>query len=248
MAANRSTSRSTPPTSASRKRLAAEQEALRLTRRRNRLFTGVAGGLLALLLGVVAVVQLRGADSPDTAASGVGATVREDSHRLNDVADGKVTFVEFLDFECEGCRAAFPVVEQLRSTYGDRVSFVVRYFPLPGHVNGERAARAVEAAAQQGQFEAMYRQMYETQTQWGEQQTPQDDAFRDLARKLGLDMTRWEADYTSPATKARIQTDIDDGTSLGVTGTPSFFLNGERLDPKSVDELTVAIETALAGS
>ncbi len=74
--------------------------------------------------------------------------------------------MEFLDFECEACRAAFPLVEQLRSQYGDRVNFVVRYFPIPAHFNAERAARAVESAAQQGKFEPMYKKMYETQSQW----------------------------------------------------------------------------------
>ena len=171
--------------------------------------------------------------------------VRENSHRLSQAPDGKVTLVEFLDFECEACGAAFPLIEELRSTFGDRVTFVARYFPLDGHFNSKRAARAVEAAAKQGQFEAMYKKMFETQTQWSEQQVPKDDLFRQYAQELGLDMARFDADYASDATWARIQTDIDDGTALGVTGTPTFFLNGQRLEPKSADDLTTAIEQAL---
>lgn len=65
--------------------------------------------------------------------------------------------VEFLDFECESCGALFPIVEQLRSDYAGEITYVVRYFPLPGHVNSMNAAVAAEAAAQQGEFEAMYR-------------------------------------------------------------------------------------------
>ncbi len=122
--------------------------------------------------------------------------VRPDSHRLDVVADGKATFVEFLDFECESCRAAFPVVEQLRKKYAGKVTFVVRYFPLPGHFNAERAARAVEAAAQQGKFEQMYRKMYETQAAWGEQQLPADDRFRGFAKELGLDLAAFDRPTT----------------------------------------------------
>lgn len=78
---------------------------------------------------------------PATADTGGAQVVRESRHRLNDPQNAKVTVVEFLDFECEGCRAAYPLVEELRNEYGDRVEFVMRYFPLSGHFNGERAAR-----------------------------------------------------------------------------------------------------------
>lgn len=86
--------------------------------------------------------------------------------------DSDVNFVEFLDFECEGCKALYPVVEQLRAEYGDRVNFVIRYFPLKSHFNSERAALAVEAAAQQGQLEAMYKRMYDAQNEWGNNRRP----------------------------------------------------------------------------
>ena len=92
---------------------------------------------------------------------------------LNDVPDAKLTFVEFLDFECEGC-------------------------------NAERAARAVEAAAQQGKLEPMYHKMYETQSEWGEKGTPADDVFRCFAIELGLDMAAFDAAYSDPATAQHI--------------------------------------------
>lgn len=174
-----------------------------------------------------------------------GLTVREDSRRLNDVPDSNVTFVEFLDFECEACASVYPVIEDLRQQYGDRVSFVIRYFPLTGHFNSERAARAVEAAAQQGQLEAMYAKMYETQAEWGEQQVPKDDLFRQFAEELGLDMEQWEEDYNSPETLAFIQSDIVDGQALGVQGTPTFFLNEELIQPESAIDLVNMIEEAL---
>lgn len=156
-------------------------------------------------------------------------------------------FVEFLDFECEGCRAVYPAIEQLRAEYGDRVNFVLRYFPLRSHFNAQRAARAVEAAARQGQLEAMYQKMYETQPTWGEQQVPADDVFRGFAEQLGLDMGAFDAAYNDPATLERVQLDVADGAALGVQGTPTFFLNGERVEPRSYEDLTAALEKALRG-
>ena len=209
--------------------------------------------LTAAAIAVIAVVSAfllmsRTADEKPSEAqadAGPAQVVRENSHRLNDVPDAKVTFVEFLDFECEGCRAAYPVVEQLRGEYGDRVEFVLRYFPLSGHFNAERAARAVEAAAQQGQLEAMYHKMYETQPEWGEQRTPADDVFRGFATELGLDMTAFDAAYDDPATLQRIRLDLDDGEALGVQGTPTFFINGDQVRLRGPDDLRNAIEDAL---
>lgn len=181
------------------------------------------------------------AESSDTAS----LLVRPDSHRLSSAADSRVTFVEFLDFECEGCRAAYPSIERLRQDYAGRVTFVVRYFPLPGHYNGMRAAQAVEAAAQQGKFEQMYQRMFETQSEWGEQQTPKDDVFRGFAADLGLDMTAYDATYNDPATLERIRKDVADGQAFGVDRTPTVFLNGSKVKARDYAELTAAVDAAL---
>lgn len=155
--------------------------------------------------------------------------VREDSHRVTSPATEKAQLVEFLDFECEACRAAQPLVEELKKEYGDRITFVNRYFPLPGHRNSGTAALAVEAAAQQGQYEQMYARMFETQPQWGEKQDSQAPLFRTFAQELGLDLTKYDAAVADEKTIERIRKDVADGRALGVTGTPTFFLNGEKL-------------------
>lgn len=199
-------------------------------------------------VGTVVFLSVRDTNSAhdiELDGSPAGQTVRENSHRLNSVSDSDVYFVEFLDFECEGCRAVYPAIEQLRADYGDRVNFVLRYFPLRSHFNAERATRAVEAAAQQGQLEAMYQKMYETQAEWGEQQIPADDVFHGFAEQLGLDMGAFETTYNDPATLERIEVDIADGVALGVQGTPTFFLNGERIQPRSYEDLTAALDQAL---
>ena len=212
----------------------------------------VAVGVLALLL------LVNRPSGPEPAAQGSSAAqtvapvapadmlVRENSHRLSTAADGRVTFVEFLDFECEACGAAYPAVEQLRSEYGDRVTFVARYFPLPGHFNAQNAAVAVEAAAQQGRFEAMYQRMFETQTTWGEQRVSHAPLFRQFAADLGLDMAAYDRAVANPATLQRVHADQQDGHAAGVQGTPTFFLDGRKLEPRSIDDLRTALDQALA--
>jgi protein-disulfide isomerase len=206
--------------------------------------------LIIIVVFVVGVAVLFGISrwNNSTEASDAASTaVRDNSLRLSSAPGATVDFVEFLDFECEACGAVYPVVEQLREEYGDRVNFVIRYFPVQSHFNAERAARAVEAAAQQGALEPMYKRMYETQKEWGEQQVPMDDRFRGYAQELGLDMARYDAVYNDPATMERIEADRQDGIRLGVQGTPTFFVNGEQLEPQSFEDLRRALDDALAG-
>ena len=170
--------------------------------------------------------------------------VREDSHRLTAPATEKAQLVEFLDFECEACRAAEPVVAELKAEFGDRITFVNRYFPLPSHKNSGQAALAVEAAAQQGKYEQMAAKMFETQPQWGEKQDFQNALFRSFAEELGLDMEKYDAAMAAEETKERIRKDIADGKALGVTGTPTFFLNGEKLTLNSEEQFRQLLDDA----
>ena len=107
--------------------------------------------LLVLALGVlVTAVVLAARPAPSDAQAGDAATstgvvVREDSHRLSTAPQGAPVFVEFLDFECESCRAAFPTIEKLRAEYEVEVSFVIRHFPIDSHANAMNAAKAVDA-------------------------------------------------------------------------------------------------------
>ncbi|MFE3599389.1 DsbA family protein [Streptomyces sp. NPDC059142] len=172
--------------------------------------------------------------------------VRESSHRLTRPEDSELTVVEFLDFECEACGAVYPVVEELREKYGDRVTFVARYFPMPGHRNGELAARTVEAAARQGKFEEMYGKLFTTQAQWGEAKESKLTVFRGYAEQLGLDMEEFDAALEDPATAARVRADQRDGLGLGVQGTPTFFLDGERVSPSSKEEFETLIADRLS--
>ncbi|WP_051441511.1 DsbA family protein [Arthrobacter sp. H14] len=171
--------------------------------------------------------------------------VRDGSHRLSTAEDEKAVLVEFLDFECEACAAAYPLVEELKADYGDKLTFVSRYFPMPGHPNSMNAALAVEAAAQQGEFEAMYHRMFETQKDWSHSQESQAKTFRGYARDLGLDMKAYDQAIDDPATAARVTLDKSDGVGLGVTGTPTFFLDGKKIQPSTEKEFRTLIEEAI---
>ncbi len=204
--------------------------------------------VLVMVAVFATVIAFQVQNEPDRVDAGEVAStvVRADSHRLDTAADGKVTLVEFLDFECESCRAAYPFVEQIRQRYEGKITFVIRYFPIESHRNAMNAAKAVEAAARQDQIEPMYQRMYETQAQWGEQQDSKAALFRSYADDLDLDMDRYDRDFASADVESRVQRDVDDGLALGVSGTPTFFLNGKMLQPSSTDEFIAAIDEALA--
>ncbi|MYU24840.1 thioredoxin domain-containing protein [Streptomyces sp. SID8352] len=209
------------------------------------LLAGFAAALGSYLL--LAPEDRRDRGGLDVGPAAGAVPVRENSHRLTDPASSELTLVEFLDFECEACAAYFPVVEKLRKEYGDRVTFVARYFPMPGHRNGEPAARAAEAAARQGRFEEMYTELFTTQEEWGESKEWKEDVFRGYAEQLGLDMERFDRDMADPETAGRIQEDQRDGLGLGVQGTPTFFLDGRRVaNPGSYEEFRALIEEGLA--
>lgn len=163
--------------------------------------------------------------------------------------DSGVVLVEYLDFECEACGAYYPIIKNLEEKFDKEITFVARYFPLPGHRNGLTAALAVEAAARQGKFWEMHDLLFERQKEWGEKQAATPEVFEGFAQELGLDMEKFRADVVSPEVKARVQRDMDSGRALGVNSTPSFFLNGERLqNPQSEQEFWKILETAVDGS
>ena len=171
---------------------------------------------------------------------------RANSHVLDRVGPQAPTLVEFVDLECESCGAMYPVVEELRQHYAGKINFVVRYFPLGGHFNSMNAALAVEAAAQQGRMEDMIGKLFENQTKWGEKKVSEAALFRSYAQELGLDLNAYDSAIASPATKARIEEDSNDGKKMGVTGTPTFFLNGKKLELRRLTDLTDPIDKAIA--
>ncbi|MHC9046606.1 DsbA family protein [Microbacterium saperdae] len=206
----------------------------------------IAVAIVLLIVGIVFAINQRAA-APEPQAGEKLQTVRTDSHVLDQGGADAVTVVEFLDFECEACGAFYPIVEELRETYAGDITYVVRYFPLPGHINSTQAALAAEAAAQQDRFEDMYHRLFETQAQWGEGPEETPEVFRAFAEDLGLDMDAYDAAIADPATLQRVESDKADGEKLGVSSTPSFFIDGEAVVLQEWDDLEQAIEKAVNG-
>ncbi len=160
--------------------------------------------------------------------------------------DAKVTLVEYLDFECEACRAYYPLIKQLGAEFPDDLRIVTRYFPLPGHRNSMTAAIAVEAASRQGKYWGMHDVLFESQEKWGNKDVPNPQVFEQYARQIGLDMAKFAADVADPATKARVQRDFDASEKLGNTFTPSLFVQGKKIEnPKGYDAFKTLIQTEI---
>ncbi len=212
----------------------------------------LSAAIVAVFVLGVAALAIAMDSSPEVEQEAAAPTgtpvpvVQPDTHKLSTASDGKVTLVEFLDFECESCGAVFPVLEELRKEYDGKVTFAIRYFPNDGHFNAMIAAQVVEAASKQGKLEAMYKRMFETQKEWGEARESKRDVFFGFAKELGLDMEQFERDVDDPATIARVQADKDAGLALGVGGTPTLFLNDQMLQLESLDAIVADIEAALA--
>lgn len=208
----------------------------------------IVAGLVVLLGAVIAViVAISGANPQNDASADLDPALVEsaDSHALTDPADPQVTVVEFMDFECPGCAGLEPTMQELRADLGDQVRFVVRYFPLDSHPQAIPAAVAAEAAYQQGEFEAMYEQLFATQQEWAA-----DDSapgfFRELADELGLDLDAYDAAVADPATEERVLADRADAVELGLQGTPSIIVDGELVQLEQLSDVRTAIEAALA--
>lgn len=196
--------------------------------------------ILLIALALAAFANANRAASPTTVDD--TQLIRADSPTLGP-SSAQVTVVEFLDPECESCRAVHPIVKELLSRYEGRLRLIVRYFPL--HNNSVLAARATEAAGLQGKYWEMQDMLFTRQTEWGEQQASQKNRFIDYARQLGLNVEQFTADLGRAEFLTKIQRDQADGKALGVTGTPTFFINGSRLQELSYDALINAIETQL---
>lgn len=211
----------------------------------------VVGAFLLVGLLLFGFNKISGMSGGGTASSANSSTVEILEVKETDWSKGKkdspVVLIEYLDFECEACGAYYPLVKQLSEEFKNDVLFVSRYFPLPGHKNGLPAALAVEAAAAQGKYWEMHNLLFEKQREWGEKSAPAPDMFEEYALQLGLDMDKFKKDVNSQEVKKRVTSDRDAGVKLGIDGTPSFFLNGKKIQsPRSIEDFRALLRDAIA--
>jgi protein-disulfide isomerase len=165
------------------------------------------------------------ASAPAVAAAPPPRTDVKVALRADDPARGpagaKVTVVEFSDFQCPFCSRAVPAVKELEQAFGKDVRVVWKHLPLSFHPNAMPAALAAEAAREQGKFWEMHDKLF------ANQQALSEAAYDQYAAELRLDLPSFKAARQAPETKKRVEADLAVATAAGVTGTPTFVVNGE---------------------
>lgn len=146
--------------------------------------------------------------------------------------DSKVILTEYGDFQCPGCGGAHPTVRKLTEKYEGQIAFVFRNFPIASkHPNARAAAAAVEAAGLQGKYWQMHNMVFESQSSWENLGSDKrTDFFVDYAKQLHLDESKFKTDMESPDVSKKINYDQALGKKASVEATPTFFLNGKKLD------------------
>jgi protein-disulfide isomerase len=165
-------------------------------------------------------------------------------------ASARITLEEFSDFQCPACGNLEPALRRVVTDYGDRVRLVFRNFPLSMHKYAFLAARAAEAAGQQGKFWEMHDMIYDNQKEWSDAMEPRVQ-FDSYATRLGLDVQRFKADMERQDLADRIKADYARGMSFGVKGTPTIYLNGRELVPGKLvteEDLRREIDAALGST
>lgn len=153
-----------------------------------------------------------------------------------------ITVVEFTDFQCPACAAMQPVLEEVLKSYGNKIRFVVRDFPLGQHENAFKAAQAADAANAQGKF-------FEYTSLLFKRQNALDVAsLKKYATELGLDRAKFDAALDKETYAAEVKHDMDDGEIYGISSTPTIFVNGVMLKTLSADGLREAIDRATAAA
>lgn len=160
-----------------------------------------------------------------------------------------VVLVEFGDFQCTVCAQYYPIVKQVKQKYGDQIEFQFRHFPLVQiHPNAMVAARAAEAAGKQDKFWEMHDLLFENQTVWSSSSNP-SAIFEQYASQLGLNVDTFKQDMADANTLAIINADVAAAQSFGATGTPTFVLNGKKIEsPNNADGFFKLIDEALAAN
>lgn len=158
--------------------------------------------------------------------------------------DATVTLVEYSDFQCPACAAAQPVVKDVLNEFGDQINFEYKHFPLPMHGMAMPAARAAEAAGQQGKFFEFHDMLFENQKTWSNSPNP-SALFVQYAEELGLDVQKFRQHLKSSLLLDRIESDKKEGNDLGINSTPTFFLNGEKMNITSYNDFYEQIAHAI---
>jgi protein-disulfide isomerase len=158
-----------------------------------------------------------------------------------------VTLLEYGDFQCPACAAYHPLIKEVIKKYENEISFQFRNFPLQDiHQNARAASRAAEAAGKQNKYWDMHDLLYEQQKSW-ETSNSAKTIFEGYAKQLGLNLDTFKKDFASSEVNAIINADFDEGQKQGVNSTPTFFLQGKKLEkaPQDLEGFSKIIDKAI---
>jgi len=168
--------------------------------------------------------------------------------RIKGNPDAEVELIEYSDFQCPACAQFYPYVNDLMAEYGDSIRLEYRHFPLINiHPQAVPAARAAEAAAQQGKFWEMHDKLFENQTVWSRAANPSAH-FSQYAEEIGLDVSLFRRHLGSTVINSAITDSFNDARERGFTGTPTFLLNGEVMEVTTFEDFRNQIEAAVGNS
>ena len=158
--------------------------------------------------------------------------VRGDSRNATGSAQARVVVVEFSDFQCPACFAVQPLVKQALERYPNDVQLIFRHFPLTAiHSNSRAAAIASEVAASLGKFWEYHDLLFSQQNLWSDLDSKQaQEKFIEYATQVGVDKAQFAQALENKEIEQKVVNDIANGTVLGIPGTPSFYVNEEKVD------------------
>jgi protein-disulfide isomerase len=176
--------------------------------------------------------------------SGLTLPVSEERDHIQGPPAAAVTLLEYGDYQCPYCGAAYPIVKELQARMGERLRFVFRNFPITtAHPHAEHAAEAAEAAGAQGRYWEMHDVLYENQRRLS------DADLHGYAEALGLDVERFDRELADGVHAPHVREDFLSGVRSGVNGTPTFYIDGVRHDDSyDLETLLAALERAAAGA
>lgn len=205
--------------------------------RANLLLIGIIGLVVAAMVGLFALGNQNATSKIDKK----GELVRAGSHQKG---EGTVQLVEFGDFQCPACASMYPVVEQLLKENEGKVKFTFRNFPITQiHPNATAAHNAAESAGEQGKYWEYYAKLYENQQEWSSLPSP-IETFERYASEVGIDPGQVRDAVQSQKYRTKINQGVSDGTALGVQSTPTFFVNGKKIERANYTSLRDAINEA----
>jgi protein-disulfide isomerase len=186
-------------------------------------------GIALVALGFWYVKGLAVTQTTTLPVAGTTETVEHD-HSMG-ATDSAKLLVEYSDLQCPACAAYHPLVKQVMENFGSQIRLVYRQFPLRSiHKNAQIAGQALEAAGLQGKYWEMQDILFTRQKDWDTKSNAQE-IFVTYAEELKIDIEKFKTDSDSEEVKNKINADYQSGERANINSTPTFFLNGVKLEP-----------------